>query len=178
VRFGARDYDASTGRWVAKDSTRFGGGDTNLYNYSRSDPINFVDETGRVAHIVGGIAGGALGGAAIGAIAGGVRAALRGEDLGGIASGAAAGAGIGAATGAVIGGLAASGIGAGALAGARLYGTAGAFNFGFDTALAAIGPPGAIGAFIGIALVPYPAGGNEAEACSPGSVAAASDRAR
>jgi RHS repeat-associated protein len=26
VRFGARDYDASTGRWTAKDPIRFDGG--------------------------------------------------------------------------------------------------------------------------------------------------------
>ncbi|MCZ7625927.1 MAG: RHS repeat-associated core domain-containing protein [Candidatus Methylomirabilis sp.] len=29
VRFGARDYDAGTGRWTAKDPIRFKGGDTN-----------------------------------------------------------------------------------------------------------------------------------------------------
>jgi RHS repeat-associated protein len=31
VRFGARDYDASVGRWTAKDPISFNGGDTNLY---------------------------------------------------------------------------------------------------------------------------------------------------
>ena len=29
--FGARDYDAETGRWTAKDPIRFDGADTNLY---------------------------------------------------------------------------------------------------------------------------------------------------
>jgi RHS repeat-associated protein len=47
VRFGARDYDAVTGRWVAKDPLGFGGGDTNLYVYCGNDPVNCVDPDGR-----------------------------------------------------------------------------------------------------------------------------------
>jgi RHS repeat-associated protein len=47
VRFGARDYDAVTGRWTAKDPLLFGGGDTNLYRYCYGDPVNWVDTTGR-----------------------------------------------------------------------------------------------------------------------------------
>lgn len=43
VRFGARDYDGSTGRWLSKDPIRFDGGDTNLYGYVLNDPVNFVD---------------------------------------------------------------------------------------------------------------------------------------
>ena len=35
VRFGARDYDAETGRWSAKDPILFAGGDTNLYCYGK-----------------------------------------------------------------------------------------------------------------------------------------------
>jgi RHS repeat-associated protein len=46
VRFGARDYDAVTGRWTAKDPIRFGSGDTNLYGYTENDPINFIDTDG------------------------------------------------------------------------------------------------------------------------------------
>jgi RHS repeat-associated protein len=46
VRFGARDYDAETGRWAAKDPARFVGGDTNLYGYVLADPINGLDPTG------------------------------------------------------------------------------------------------------------------------------------
>lgn len=46
TRFGARDYDAETGRWTAKDPIRFAGGDTNLFGYTASDPINFIDPTG------------------------------------------------------------------------------------------------------------------------------------
>jgi RHS repeat-associated protein len=46
TRFGARDYDAETGRWTAKDPIRFGGNDTNLYGYVLSDPINLIDFSG------------------------------------------------------------------------------------------------------------------------------------
>jgi RHS repeat-associated protein len=46
VRFGARDYDAQTGRWTAKDPILFHGGDTNLYVYSGNDPVNWVDPAG------------------------------------------------------------------------------------------------------------------------------------
>ena len=48
VRFGARDYDAEAGRWMAKDPIRFEGGDTNLYGYVINDPVNFVDPLGRL----------------------------------------------------------------------------------------------------------------------------------
>jgi RHS repeat-associated protein len=46
VRFGARDYDAETGRWTAKDPIRFDGGNTNLYGYVVNDPINETDPSG------------------------------------------------------------------------------------------------------------------------------------
>jgi RHS repeat-associated protein len=46
VRFGARDYDAETGRWTSKDPIGFGGGDTNFYGYVLSDPVNLVDPSG------------------------------------------------------------------------------------------------------------------------------------
>jgi RHS repeat-associated protein len=46
TRFGARDYDPETGRWTSKDPIRFNGGDTNLYGYVLSDPINLVDPNG------------------------------------------------------------------------------------------------------------------------------------
>jgi RHS repeat-associated protein len=45
VRFGARDYDASVGRWTSKDPTRFWGG-MNLYGYVLGDPINMNDPQG------------------------------------------------------------------------------------------------------------------------------------
>ena len=46
VRFGYRDYDPDTGRWTAKDPIFFAGGDTDLYSYCLSDPINFNDPWG------------------------------------------------------------------------------------------------------------------------------------
>ena len=46
VRFGARDYDPWTARWMAKDPIDFAGGDTNLYAYVGGDPVNFIDPTG------------------------------------------------------------------------------------------------------------------------------------
>jgi RHS repeat-associated protein len=57
TRFGARDYDAETGRWTAKDPIRFqdkdpvacSSGDTNLYGYVLNDPVNFIDPEGLLA---------------------------------------------------------------------------------------------------------------------------------
>jgi RHS repeat-associated protein len=46
TRFGAREYDAESGRWVSKDLIRFAGGDTNLYAYVGGDPANYRDSTG------------------------------------------------------------------------------------------------------------------------------------
>lgn len=46
VRFGWRQYDAATGRFMSKDPLVFGGGDTNLYAYARNDPQNFTDPDG------------------------------------------------------------------------------------------------------------------------------------
>jgi RHS repeat-associated protein len=58
VRFGARDYDADTGRWTAKDPILFAGGDSNLYVYAGNDPVNKIDPDGRFWQLVaGGVAG-------------------------------------------------------------------------------------------------------------------------
>jgi len=46
VRFGARDYDPSVGRWVAKDPIRFFGGDQNLMAYAGNEPVNRTDPRG------------------------------------------------------------------------------------------------------------------------------------
>ncbi len=46
IRFGARDYQPSTGRWTAKDSILFNGG-LNLYGYVGSDPVNLTDPMGK-----------------------------------------------------------------------------------------------------------------------------------
>ncbi|MGA8152649.1 MAG: RHS repeat-associated core domain-containing protein [Terriglobales bacterium] len=47
VRFGARDYNPSIGRWTAKDPILFRGGDTNLYGYVLDDPVNLRDPSGQ-----------------------------------------------------------------------------------------------------------------------------------
>jgi RHS repeat-associated protein len=46
TRFGARDYDAADGRWTSQDPLSFAAGETNLYSYCGSDPVNLVDPTG------------------------------------------------------------------------------------------------------------------------------------
>ncbi|EIJ42384.1 RHS repeat-associated core domain protein [Beggiatoa alba B18LD] len=46
TRFGARDYEAETGRWTSKDPINFKGGSANLFEYVDSDPVNWVDENG------------------------------------------------------------------------------------------------------------------------------------
>ena len=62
VRFGARDYDPATGRFISKDPLLFGGGDTNLYGYVANDPVNFMDPRGLWAIAVGPSVSGILGG--------------------------------------------------------------------------------------------------------------------
>lgn len=46
VRFGARDYDPSMGRWTNKDPIGFAGQQGNLYAYVGNDPVNHADPTG------------------------------------------------------------------------------------------------------------------------------------
>ena len=65
VRFGARDYDPSVGRWTAKDPIRFDGKQANLYVYVNNDPVNRIDPFG--SSCLG--AGAAYTGAAIAAAA-------------------------------------------------------------------------------------------------------------
>ena len=48
TRFGARDYDAFTGRWTSKDPIGFAGGDVNLYGYVMNDPVNLIDPDGLI----------------------------------------------------------------------------------------------------------------------------------
>ena len=63
TRFGARDYDAETGRWTAKDPILFDGGDSNLYGYVLQDPVNLIDRNGKNPAAIG-IAIRVIGGAA------------------------------------------------------------------------------------------------------------------
>jgi RHS repeat-associated protein len=46
TRFGARDYDAETGRWTAKDPILFNGSVQNLFTYVKNDPVNISDVSG------------------------------------------------------------------------------------------------------------------------------------
>jgi RHS repeat-associated protein len=46
VRFGARDYDAETGRWTAKDPIGFDGMGPNLFSYVGNEPVNWNDPSG------------------------------------------------------------------------------------------------------------------------------------
>jgi RHS repeat-associated protein len=46
VRFGYRDYEPATGRWVAKDPILFKGDQASLYGYVLNDPVNFIDPNG------------------------------------------------------------------------------------------------------------------------------------
>lgn len=41
-----RYYDPQTARFLSKDPTEYGGGDSNLYRYSFNDPVNHVDPSG------------------------------------------------------------------------------------------------------------------------------------
>lgn len=48
VKFGVRDYDAETGRWMSKDPIFFQGGNVNLYSYVSADPVNKLDSSGLI----------------------------------------------------------------------------------------------------------------------------------
>jgi RHS repeat-associated protein len=80
VRFGARDYDPTIGRWVSKDPSRFADG-TNQYIYVHNDPVNFLDLTGNNS-VAAGVLVGAGVGAAVGGLPGAVIGALGGALLG------------------------------------------------------------------------------------------------
>ncbi|MDZ4349277.1 MAG: RHS repeat-associated core domain-containing protein [Xanthomonadaceae bacterium] len=100
VRFGARDYDAETARWTAKDPIGFGGGDPNLYGYVLLDPVNLSDPDGQIIPL---IVGGAVIGATINGLAQIASNIASGQSVtsglgGAIASGALSGA-VGAVAG-------------------------------------------------------------------------------
>jgi RHS repeat-associated protein len=51
VRFGARDYDAQTGRWTTKDPIGFAAGDPNLYAYAANNPVCYFDPDGLIIQV-------------------------------------------------------------------------------------------------------------------------------
>ncbi|MBE2252773.1 MAG: RHS repeat-associated core domain-containing protein [Myxococcus sp.] len=51
-RFGARDYDAATGRWMSKDPIFFAG-DSNRFAYALSLPTHLIDRTGNAPDGIG-----------------------------------------------------------------------------------------------------------------------------
>jgi RHS repeat-associated protein len=105
VRFGGREYDAETGRWLEREPVLFGGVDANLYAYALNDPVNIIDRNGRIpgpTGLVGGAIAGAIGSfaqsefdggsfwqgveaAAIGGTVGGATGYLFGETAGALA---------------------------------------------------------------------------------------------
>ncbi len=83
LRFGVRDYEGETGRWLSKDPIRFGGGQTNFYGYTFNDPVNFVDPSGKFG--LAGVASGFISGLIGGYISGGtIPAALAGGTAGAV----------------------------------------------------------------------------------------------
>jgi len=46
TRFGFRDYEPATGRWVSRDPILYQSGQANLYQYVENNPINYTDPTG------------------------------------------------------------------------------------------------------------------------------------
>lgn len=51
--FSRSHYDPEIGRWTSKDPILFNGQQTNLYGYSFSDPINFIDPSGLAGSMPG-----------------------------------------------------------------------------------------------------------------------------
>ncbi|MGV1099034.1 RHS repeat-associated core domain-containing protein [Thiovibrio sp. JS02] len=51
----ARYYDPQVGRFISKDPIGFAGGDVVLYGYVQNNPVNFVDPSGNVTLLGGGV---------------------------------------------------------------------------------------------------------------------------
>jgi len=130
VRFGYRDYDPDIGRWTAKDPILFKSGDTDLFGYCLSNPINLFDPDGRILPLI-------AVGAGVGAIIGGGMYALTTNNFtwGGFAGAVGAGAiagGVGVVAPAIAGSL---GLGSGFAGTAAANALAGIAGAGFSAAL-------------------------------------------
>ncbi|MCD4743039.1 MAG: sugar-binding protein, partial [Desulfobacteraceae bacterium] len=181
VRFGYRDYDTDIGRWTAKDPILFAGGDSDLFGYCLSDPVNFLDPDGQFAQIAIGVFAGAYGGflsgvqsgnignALLAGVAGGLVGGVVGAILptasgavggmvGGFVSGALGGA-FGGATGKKLNDPCASlaDVGMAAVKGGGIGAVTGTIGGGLSGAAASIGATG-IGVDIGIANITAPIG--------------------
>ncbi len=98
----ARYYDSSTGKFSSPDPIGINGGDLNLYNYAKNNPLIFIDPQGTI-FVPGAVAGAILGGIINAGIYGYSSLAQGNSSLGGLAgaftSGAISGAVIGATGG-------------------------------------------------------------------------------
>jgi RHS repeat-associated protein len=107
IKYGARYYDPSLGRWTQQDpmTSLTDLNDGNPYAYVGDDPIDLSDPTGlcfivscSVYHAAGTIASGAVKGGITGAETGFVTGLVGGDPIGGAAAAAAAGAVAGGAS--------------------------------------------------------------------------------
>ncbi|MCH9698418.1 MAG: hypothetical protein K0U68_09970, partial [Gammaproteobacteria bacterium] len=84
VRFGARDYDASIGRWTSKDQILFSSGSFNHFIYANNNPTSLIDPHGKYATVIVGAGIRYFGGRALaGAIGNGLRG-VAGRRLGNV----------------------------------------------------------------------------------------------
>jgi RHS repeat-associated protein len=104
VRLGARDYDATVGRFIAKDPLGFDGGSTNLYAYANDDPVSAIDPSGEFIPLIIGaaIVGGGLVNGAIEGIKSAIHGCSTGQILGAAGRGFVAGS-VGTAVGIGVG---------------------------------------------------------------------------
>ncbi|MEL7483864.1 MAG: RHS repeat-associated core domain-containing protein, partial [Planctomycetota bacterium] len=54
LRYGARSYDPTIGRWLSKDPLIFKPGEPNLFRLTQGDPVNYQDTNGLMAIPAGG----------------------------------------------------------------------------------------------------------------------------
>ena len=140
VHFGQRWYDPTTGRWTQQDALETLADPTraNRYEYANSNPINYVDPTGRlsVGGTIAAVAGGAIGGALAAAAC--VGTAGLGCAVAAAAVGGAIGGGISGGTASVLEGNSASEVRSDTIEGI-VYGAAGAVGGVFGGRIASIG---------------------------------------